>query len=68
MGNFEEAIVNYEKAVKQRDKFSCLSVAYLLETHPELFQISSAELNHRIAQLREQGKAALEKWSRARGL
>ncbi|MBL0941289.1 MAG: F-box/SEL1-like repeat protein [Alphaproteobacteria bacterium] len=67
-GNFEEAIINYEKAVKQGDEFSCLSIAYLLKTQPKLFQISSEELNHRITQLREQGKDSLENWSKERSL
>jgi TPR repeat protein len=67
-GKVAEAMQNYEKATQQGHKFSCLSLAHLLEAHPELFPGSQAELHQRIAQLREQGKASYEAWSKARSI
>jgi hypothetical protein len=64
----DNTLLNYEKAVRQEHKFSCLSLAHLLEAHPELFPSSQAELHQRIAQLREQGKASYEAWSKARSI
>jgi tetratricopeptide (TPR) repeat protein len=65
-GKVAEAMLNYEKATQQGHKFACLSLAHLFEAHPELFRGSQAELSQRIAQLREQGKASYEAWSKAR--
>jgi len=39
-----------------------------LEAHPELFRGSHTELRQRITQLREQGKASYEAWSKARSI
>jgi tetratricopeptide (TPR) repeat protein len=63
-----EAIIYYEKAIGQGHEFSCLSLAYLLETHPKLFEGSEADLSQLIAELRNQGRASFDAWSRARGL
>lgn len=67
-GNIEEAKTYYEKAVKYDNKDACLNLAYLLESHPEIFPGTEEELTSRIAELSEQGKDAFMDWYKERGL
>jgi TPR repeat protein len=67
-GDVLGALRNYERAAEAGHKFACLNLAYLLEQHPGLFHGSQEERLKRIAYLRDQDKAWLDAWCKARGV